>query len=166
MNVLALDLGTTTGWATLVAGVESSGAWELATEKELYRQRKIKSEKPYPQRGDRLTDLRVARLFDHLNQILPALRIDWVFFEDVKFCKTQAQAQLWASLRTAVWLAVKRVYAVRIDCLAIQNLKQFATGKGNATKEEMIAALGRVEISHDEADALHLLHFARQKLGI
>jgi crossover junction endodeoxyribonuclease RuvC len=49
------------------------------------------------------------------------------------------------------------------------NLKQFATGKGNAKKEEVLAAairaLGYLGHSNDEADAIWLWHMAAARYG-
>lgn len=155
MNILALDLGTKTGWAALIDGVETSGVLKLATDTELKKAKK--------DRLDRRNDLRITRLFQHLALQFGGTKFDWVFFEDVQFLSTQLQAQLWASLRASVWLSATQA-GVNIDCLPVGTLKKFATGKGNATKEEMIAALGMGAIDDNQADALHLLRYAKTKL--
>lgn len=157
MNILALDLGTTTGWATLIDGVEASGAWLLAKPKELKAQKL--------ERKDRRNDLRITRLFRLIAGVHERTPLTWIWFEDVQFLSTQLQAQLWASLRAAVWL---NGHTVQIDCVPVGTLKKFATGHGNATKEMMIAALpSSLGVTDDnQADALHLLHFARHKLTI
>lgn len=92
------------------------------------------------------------------------------------------QAQLWASLRAAVWLHGRD--GLQIDCVPVGTLKKFATGNGSATKDLMAKALGCVvtatgiksrpfsftldgrDIDDNEIDAKHLLRFAKQKLTI
>lgn len=154
-----MDLGTHTGWATLIDGVEASGVWLLAKPKELKAQK--------AERKDRRNDLRVTRLFDRIADLHRDARFDWLYFEDVAFLSTQLQSQLWAGLRSAVWLQ-GRDASLQLDCVPVGTLKKFATGHGNATKEQMVAAHPpELRITDDNiADALHLLHFARQKLGV
>lgn len=166
MRILALDLGTHTGWALYEGGAITSGTWLLATPKELRAQKKANL--------DRCCDMRPARLQDHLDKVGP---VDVIYFEDVQFCSTQLQAQLWASLRAVVSL---RYPGCKIVAVPVGTLKKFATGKGNASKEEMAEALLKkdpaffgdperglfkrgdaiVEVDDNEADALHLLNLA------
>lgn len=154
-------------------GVESSGTWLLATEKEL-KAAKL-------QRLDRRNDLRITRLFDRIRDLRAHLPFDWVFFEDCQFLSTQLQSQLWASLRAAVWLHGRD--GLQIDCVPVGTLKKFATGNGAATKDMMAHALGCTvfktgvktrpyrfelqgrDIDDNEVDAIHLLNFAKQKLA-
>lgn len=172
MNILALDLGTKTGWAALVNGVQTSGTWQLATDKEL---KVAKTE-----RLDRRSDLRIPRLFMKVAIFCKDNSINWLFFEDVQFLSTQLQAQLWASLRAAVWLNGQN--GIQIDCVPVGTLKKFATGNGAATKDMMAHALGCEvfktgvksrpftfslngrALDDNEIDAAHLLNYARQKL--
>lgn len=62
-----------------------------------------------------------------------------VVFEDVQFSTYTLQTQLWASLRTCVWLTLGK--SCLLECLPVSTLKKFATGFGGATKEGMAAAL-------------------------
>lgn len=174
MNILALDLGTKTGYAALINGQQVSGTILLASEKEL------KAAKT--QNLDRRNDIRIHRLHTHIGNQHSTSRLDWIFFEDVQFLSTQLQAQLWASLRAAVWLHGRD--GLQIDCVPVGTLKKFATGNGAATKDMMAHALGcRVfktgvksrpfeytlnerELDDNEIDALHLLNFAKQKLSV
>lgn len=127
MRILALDLGTNTGWALSDRGEITSGTWKLLTDKERDKQKKDGL--------DRCCDVRFARLKE---KILACWPLDVVVFEDVQFLSTQLQAQLWAGLRTVVVLHFPQV---RVLCLPVGTLKKFATGSGNATKEMMLAAL-------------------------
>lgn len=154
-NTLALDIGTTTGWAIHKAGMVLSGSWLLASPKDLRQQRKHGMER----RGD----IRFFRLRDHLKTALTSHGIDTVVFEDVLFLSSQAQSQLWASLRAAVWLAGE---SLRVECVHTGTLKKFATGAGNARKEAMVASVanlpppwGRVAGDDNEADAVLILRW-------
>jgi Holliday junction resolvasome RuvABC endonuclease subunit len=170
-----LDLGTKTGYASLIDGREASGTWVLAKPSELHKEK--------VNRLDRRNDIRITRLFDLISSYHATARFDWAFFEDVNFLSTQLQAQLWASLRAAVWLN-GRDGSLQIDCVPVGTLKKFATGNGSATKDMMAHALrctvfktgvksrpfkfelNGVEIDDNEIDAKHLLNFAKQKLKI
>jgi Holliday junction resolvasome RuvABC endonuclease subunit len=153
---LALDLGTTTGWAVWFAdGVVTSGAWLLATPKELRQQRKYG--------GERRGDLRFHRLRQRIADTIAAYQIEQVVFEDVLFLSSQAQSQLWASLRAAIWCYS---HQIRVDCVHTGTLKKFATGSGNADKAAMAAALAALpppwsrQVRDDnEADALWILRW-------
>ncbi|PTY02752.1 hypothetical protein DB346_08225 [Verrucomicrobia bacterium LW23] len=156
MNALALDIGTTTGWAIWDDGQVLSGSWLLATEKQLRQQRKVG--------GERRGDIRFFQLRDRIADAIARHRIEVLVFEDVQFATSAAQTQLWASLRSAVWLAGKAVR--HVECVHTGTLKKFATGAGNAGKEQMVAAAanlarpwGRVVVDDNEADALHILRW-------
>lgn len=167
MNILALDLGTKTGWAKLVKDNVSSGTWVLAKESEAREHKKL--------RLNRRCDPRFTKLCDILVKTGRETHFDWVVFEDVEFSKGRMQAHLWASWRAAVWAFSHN--GPKIDCLSTGRLKSFATGNGNADKDQMARALtldpryvldsGKVrdtlrgELLDDNAvDALHLLQWA------
>jgi len=54
------------------------------------------------------------------------------------------------------------IHNIRLVGYHISHIKKFATGKGNARKEEMastaVARYGVMPDDHNEADALHLYH--------
>lgn len=173
MNILALDLGTKTGWAILEGGRTSAGTWVLATPKEITYMKKL--------RMDRRLDPRFIRLRHHLAATARVVKLDWILFEDVQFSKGLMQAHLWASWRAAVW-ALADQNQIQIDCLATGKLKHFATGSGAADKDAMARALARDgrykldkggvydtltrgRLDDNAIDALHLLrwgfHFLR-----
>lgn len=175
MKILALDLGTTTGWAIRLNGKLRAGSVLLATEKQLAAQRKV--------RGDRRNDCRIRALWNFIEDMdESAGPFDAIVFEDVQFVRSTAQAHLWASFRTVIWL-----YAYQNDllteCLATGKLKIFATGAGSATKEMMAAALARNHpdkvgfyacalrlldtdtiLDDNAVDAIHLLLWAEKTL--
>ena len=154
MRILALDLGTKTGWALLNYGTVTSGTWQLMKPDEVTRMRKLKQ--------DRACDPRAIRLFEHIESLMP---LDEIWFEDVQFSKTQLQAQLWGTLRGVVWLFVNRV---NLHCIPTGTLKKLATGNGASKKDGMKLALtGTIEpgilskMDDNEVDAYHLLCQAR-----
>lgn len=161
MNILALDLGSTTGFAygTGQCPIIDSRTW--ATDAELKAMRLC--------RLDRRGDIRVIRFFDWLTSLHNECKFDAVVFEDVKFVRSQAQAHLWASFRTTVWLAFPSTH---IECVDVGTLKKFATGHGGADKALMSAALHRgysslwnSRLDDNAIDAVWLWVWAKQNLG-
>lgn len=179
MIILALDLGTKTGWAHVNhQGAIASGTVTLANRAELKAAREEQFDRRFDPRFPALLDFLCAR-----EQTLG--KPDLIFFEDVLFSEYTYQTQLWSSLRAAVW-AYKCIAAIQeIECLDTSGLKKFATGNGAATKRMMAAFLrkkfpnefhasptanpkkeqylastdGRI-VESDEVDARHLLDYA------
>jgi hypothetical protein len=147
-DILALDLGTKTGWAMRSAGRVSSGVWSF---------------KP-----DRFcgAGMRFVRLRRQLG-MLP--RPDRVVFERIerhgKFDGT-ATAHLWGG-----WFATLTAWCEDqgisdYEGISVQAIKIHATGKGNAGKPAMVAAvraMGYEPADDNEADALALLHYAMRQ---
>jgi hypothetical protein len=164
-RVIALDLGTKTGFASRFLHDASSltlATWELATKREI-RERENRW---------RDFDPRPDRLRAHLVHALTSYERDWarmalsVWFEDVQFCTSTAQAQLWAGLRSAMWtLSTLPIATIQFHAVPVGTLKKFATGAGNATKEMMKNAAPRsVGSAHDDnaIDAYFLMQYACQ----
>jgi hypothetical protein len=159
LNILALDLGTSTGYAAGDTDGKhfTMGSWKLATPKEVREWGK--------QRLTRRRDPRPQRLCD---QILKLYYIpDLVVFEDVQFASSTLAVQLWSSLRTGIWMCLGG--AVKFDCVPVATLKKFATGAGNATKQDMEAAFAweppKGVYSDDAIDAYFIWKWAKQNLS-
>lgn len=134
MNMLALDLGTTTGYAVKIGDEPIVvGSWLLAMQYHV----KLAAEK----RLDRRCDPRVHCLFERIQSLHKIWPIEWVVFEDVQFVKSTAQAQLWSAYRGAVWHFASTTPGVRIECLNTTSLKRFATNHGGADKIDMANGL-------------------------
>lgn len=143
MNVLALDLGTHTGFAVRGhCATIHSGTWHLADPKNIKIARAA--------REDRKCDDRFFELCRQIEQAVDFHDIGAVVFEDVMFSTYTFQVQLWSSLRAAIWAAARyhpiavvpggaRVGRLVIDCVNTATLKKFATGHGNAVKAQMAA---------------------------
>lgn len=154
VNILALDLGTKTGWAMLSGSQVTHGTWRLATPKEV-KEQKLAGR-------DRCCDCRFARLLEHISALG---HIDVCYFEDVQFSSSTQQTQLWASFRAVVVMLQPKV---KIVAVPVGTLKKTATGSGNADKDKMRAALVGVvpaetlaEMDDNAVDAYHLLTLAR-----
>ena len=158
MNILALDLGSTTGIAIGRTNENprcESIVWASAAEL-----RKAKQ-----QRYDRRGDIRVKTFFYWLQKQNAQL----VVFEDVQFSSSTAQTQLWSSFRTAVWLAFPSSF---VECVPTGTLKKFATGNGAADKPAMAIALAkkhpsifRHDMDDNAVDAAWLWLWAEKNLG-
>ena len=162
--IVGVDLGTTTGFATM--NVDEGGsliamrAWsETCPEKQPAGDRRsLDARIPYFTRG-----LRGALGVDPYPARL-------VVFEDVRFAKSLAQVQLWSSFRGALW-ACRSGYS-HIVALPTGALKKYATGRGDADKAAMRAAAIRrwssklVENYDDNAvDALWLAEYGRVEIA-
>ena len=162
MNILALDLGTKTGYAYGVAAAGNPctiGTWKLASAKEIREWGKT--------RITRRCDPRPMRLYRRLCELgnVP----DILIFEDVNFSSYTLQTQLWASLRTAVWMFAYKRDVPHVDCVPVKSLKLFATNFGGASKEQMAKALklvapglvsARLDLDDNAIDAVWLWKWA------
>lgn len=136
MITLALDLGSTTGWALGDRnGRFSSGSIELMPAKAVREQTK--------KAWDRRCDGRILALARWLDATLTTNKVERVVFEDVLFVHSAKQAQLWSSFRATVWVtcAVTRDPAPVLHCLPVATIKKFFAGYGGAEKLHMAQAL-------------------------
>lgn len=161
MNILALDLGSTTGFAYGAGAVPVINSITWATDRELRDMRQ--------QRGDRRGDIRVIRFFDFLTKTHECCKFDAVVIEDVQFHTSTAQTQLWSSFRTTVWLAFPKTL---IEAVPVGTLKKSATGSGAADKDLMSKclkryhpAIWRADMDDNAVDAAWLWVWAKHNLG-
>lgn len=159
MHILALDLGTDTGYASGdISGVNFSiGSWKLATAKEIRQWGK--------ERLTRRRDPRPQRLCEKI--LAMPLVPDLIVFEDVMFASSTLQVQLWSALRTSLWMCLGN--EVRFDCVPVTTLKMFATGNGWAKKPDMARAFLNEGFAaghnDDEIDAYFIWKWAKQNLS-
>lgn len=171
MKILALDLGTKTGFALEADNYPlACGTYELASKKDLAFDKE--------RRLDRRGDIRFSRLVYWLRGVCRQFEPDLIVFEDVQFASTSIQAHLWASFRAAVWL-MRTEFNVETECCPVATLKKFATGSGAADKDAMARYLTqnpRFELrakkifdtvtgqtlDDNAVDALHLLKWAKR----
>jgi len=136
-SLIGVDLGTNTGIATVVLNLRPRTLklrlLELASASELRAAKKRHKD------ALRFHDPRVLSLWLHLQSEVDHLPEPvWVAFEDVRFAKSLAQAQLWSSLRGALWTLP--VHPSRYLSVTTSTLKKFAEASGGG-KDAMQKAL-------------------------
>lgn len=178
-SILALDLGTTFGWAYCRRGREGIyyergievGSHRLATAEEVADWGIT--------RMTRRNDPRVGRFYQWMDKGLERYPVDIIVFEDVQFSTFTYQVQLWASLRAAVWM-VANEHGLRTECVPVSTLKKFA-GSGGLNKAGMAKAAvsGRFQphpeglfdsqkncvLDDNAVDALHLMKWSLVNLS-
>ena len=145
-TILALDLGTTTGWALR----DSTGY--IASSSECFKPRRFE--------GGGMRFLRFKRWLNEINQACDG--IDCLYFEEVR-----RHAGVDAAHAYGGFLATLTAWCEQHDIpyqgVPVGTIKKHATGKGNASKEEMVASVrarGHQPADDNEADALALLAWA------
>lgn len=145
--LLALDLGTTTGFAIgqYPAGdgyAVMTGRWRFALGR-------------FAGGGVRYVNFR-----RQLEDINAAVGIDEVIFEEVRAHKGTDAAHVYGGL-LATLTAWCEDQEIPYSAVSVGAIKKFATGKGNASKEAVIAGVkswGYAPGDDNEADAIALLH--------
>jgi len=146
ISILALDLGTNTGWALS----SRDGAITSGTEQF----------KPQRFEGGGMRYLRFKRWLTEVKQCADG--IDTVFMEEVRRHAGVDAAHAYGGF-LATLTAWCEHHNIPYQGVPVGSIKKHTTGKGNASKDEMIASvreLGHAPVDDNEADALALLHWA------
>jgi len=148
MNILALDLGTRTGWAMsagagmpILSGVQSFATGRFD--------------------GGGMRYLRFQRWLDEIGPHT----ISEIAFEEVRRHAGTDAAQVYGGLM-ATLTAWAELHHLPYQGIPVGTIKRHATGRGNANKDAMMAAmqaLGHAPCDHNEADALALLHLVMEQ---
>lgn len=143
MTILALDLGTTTGWAHTFGNPIKSGTWSL---------------KPGKYDG---AGMRGVKFMGYLDELHRASPLKQIVFEAVRRHIGTDASHIYGGLMMTLqtWAELN---CVPYDGIAVGTIKKFWTGKGNASKGEMVARCivrGFDPATDDEADAIALLHY-------
>jgi Holliday junction resolvasome RuvABC endonuclease subunit len=149
MNILALDLGSATGYAIEKDGKIISGVKKLRHDKHA-------------------SGVRALDFHRWLTQTIQEHSIDRVYFERVYVHSGTEAAHLYGYFMHTL-AAVCEEQCIKCVGLSVGTIKKFMTGKGNATKEEMIMAArlrGFDPKTDDEADALAILLLALKTIGL
>ena len=144
--VLAIDLGTTTGWA--LRSKDGQIAHGFA------------SFKPQRFEGGGMRYLRFKRWLTEIKAL--ATDIHAVYFEEVRRHAGVDAAHVYGGLMATLTTWCEH-HNIAYQGVPVGTIKKHATGKGNAGKGEVIAAmrlLGHPVTDDNEADALALLHWA------
>ena len=151
-TILALDLGTQTGWALMGRDASiTSGA---------------ESFKPQRFEGGGMRYLRFKRWLTEVKQCADG--IDLVVLEEVRRHAGVDAAHAYGGF-LATLTAWCEHHQIPYQGVPVGTIKKHATGKGNAGKAEMIAAAkvrGFNPIDDNEADALALLDWALSQGGV
>ena len=144
-SILALDLGTTTGWALLASGKVVSGTTCFKASR---------------YEGGGMRFLRFRREF--LNNFRSVRE---VWFEEVRRHEGVDAAHVYGGL-LATLSAWCEEYSIPYRGVPVGQIKKHITGRGNANKEMVIAAVkakGFNPADDNEADALAILDFIRTR---
>ena len=142
MTLLALDLGTTTGFAMGTAGVMVSGTQSFKNDR-------------YSGGG-----MRFLRFRRWLDEVHAASAISEVVFEEVRAHKGTDAAHVYGGLMGVLTAWCEEI-GVPYEGVPVANIKKSFTGKGNANKALMILCcrkLGHQPADDNEADAIALLY--------
>jgi len=145
--LLALDLGTLTGWALEQAGVVTSG---------------VQSFRPGRYDGGGMRYLRFRRWLDEMRG---ETNIVTIAFEEVRRHMGVDAAHVYGGLMGTLTAWCEQ-HTIPYEGIPVGTIKKFATGKGNADKAAMIAyarANGHLTDDDNEADAVALLNFIRNR---
>lgn len=148
MNILAIDPATKCGWAHSCG---ESGVWDLSI------------------RRDESGGMRLLRFRGKLNSVRASVGVDVVAFEAARHAAPKmagalvVQAELQGTLK--LWCEQRQV---QYRGYSPSEIKKHATGKGNASKADMVEAavdkFGSVA-DDNEADALWLLDLVQGEVG-
>jgi Holliday junction resolvasome RuvABC endonuclease subunit len=151
MSILALDLGTRTGWALVDRDANvTSGVVEFKQDR---------------WHGGGMRFLRFRAWLDEVYRL--AGGFDQLFYEQVRRHAGTDASHLYGG-----WLAILEVWceqnSVAYDGVPVGTIKKHAAGRGNADKAAMIAAAvarGFSPADDNEADAIALLLWAIETNG-
>ena len=144
-NWLALDLATTTGWATSKAGASIVSGFES------YKSRRFE--------GGGMRFLNFRRWLDRMLEELQF--IDWIAFEEVRGHKGTDAAHIYGGL-LAILGSWCEEHGIPYQGVPVGEIKKHATGKGNSGKDLMIKAMqakGHNPADDNEADALAIMYW-------
>lgn len=146
LTILGIDLGTTTGWA--LRPVDGPIAHGFAS----FRTQRFE--------GGGMRYLKFKRWLTELKAIATDIHV--VYFEEVRRHAGVDAAHVYGGLMATLtaWCEHHNIPYLGVP---VGTIKKHATGKGNASKDEVIAAMrakGHAVADDNEADALALLHWA------
>lgn len=143
-TILSLDLGTTTGWALSHNGEIRSGTISFKDTR-------------FDSKGSRFT-----KFFRWLQNQKAHYDIESIVYECVTMLhKSSASAHCYGGFMATLQMFGDH-HNIPYEGVSVGTIKKFATGKGNASKDDVIRAMrgkGHQPIDDNEADALALLYW-------
>lgn len=141
-KILALDQASNCGWC---CGKDLYGVWDLNTRK------------------DESSGMKMIRFRSKLKEVVTAEGINLIVYERVAgFHKNSI---IHAAKMVAIIETFCEENQIAYVAFSATEIKKFATGKGNAKKEQMIIAAGSkygyTGNDDNEADAIHLYHLTK-----
>ena len=147
--ILSLDLGTVTGWAI------SNSTGRILSGTAQFKPRRFE--------GGGMRYLRFERW---LNETLSVTGdISAVYFEEVRRHIGTDAAHAYGGFLGCLTAWCEQ-HKIPYEGIPVGTIKKFITGKGNASKAEMITAAKKHDHNPEddnEADALALIHYAREQ---
>ena len=148
MNILAIDPGTKTGWATLYKGQIESGTEDFSV-----------------QRGES-KGMRHFRFNKWLTDEMLMVQFDLIVYEMSHHKSVEGKKVVYGMITRIEEICALR--DIEYTNIPAPMLKKYSTGSGRASKEQMIEAARRKfpdqEIeTDDQADALLILGWSREK---
>jgi len=149
LKILALDLGSKTGWAFVSSIVKQSDVEDFT---------------PGPRESK---GMRFVRFHAWINEILDKLKPDMVIYEMPHNRGGYATQVLNGMVAYIFEECLKR--EIEYEPVHSRTLKKYAMGSGRASKEDMIREaekrFDKPNLTSDEADALWLLDYGNKKLN-
>lgn len=149
-TILALDLGTKTGWALYKDGQITSGSQSFKTDRV---------------EGAGMRFLRFQRWLAALKKEHKI--IHEIYFEEVRRHEGTRAAHCFGGFQATLTMWCEE-WLIPYQSVPVGTIKLFATGKGNASKAMMVEAARRLDfnvLSNDEADAIHLLRYVLHQIN-
>ena len=143
-KILALDIATKTGWKTSTA----SGIWNLK-----------------PNRGES-DGMRVVRFKAKVNEMIKIESINLIAYERVAGKQNAAISVISEMVGQLKLISIEQ--GIDLACYSAKEIKKFATGNGNASKDLMVKtaiAQGYNPIDDNEADAIFIYNLTIKDIG-
>ncbi len=151
MNILAIDCGINTGYATLINGQLRSGVQCMKS------------------KGNESAGMKYLRFDSWLNEMQSIGNFNLIVYEKPHHLMGNAIESMNGFI-TGVQRYCAMHPSIEYKAVSPGEIKKFATGKGNADKPMMIAwfeeVQGRPPTTDDEADALAILMLTMKELGL
>lgn len=148
--VAAIDLGTVMGWAL------GGGPHPILSGTEAFRTGRFEG-----------GGMRYLRFRNWITGLLQDQAPSAVYFEEVRRHAATDAAHVYGGMMAELTASCE-LLSVPYQGVPVGTIKKHATGKGNASKDAMIAAMrrrGHAPADDNEADALAILHWALETRG-